>query len=118
MTRLFGIKNCDSCRAARRWLEAHHIEFAFHDLREQGLERAQLQQWVDELGCAKVLNKRSTTWKQLDPAQREGLDGAAAIELMLTHPTLIKRPVLDTGAQRHVGFKDAEYASLFQHHTL
>lgn len=117
-TTLYGIKNCDTVRAARRWLEAHRIEYRFHDFREDGLDRATLEHWIDELGVDRVLNRRSTTWKQLDSDEREGLDADRAAGLMLRHPTLIKRPVLDTGAERHIGFSDGDYRSLFKHHTL
>ncbi len=117
-TTLFGIKNCDTVKKARQWLENHHIEHHFHDFRVDGLDPALLQQWVDELGWETLVNKRSTTWKQLDPATRDDMNEALAIETMLANPTLIKRPVLDTGHQRTVGFKDAEYSKLFKHHTL
>ncbi len=118
MTTLYGIKNCDTIKKARRWLEQQHIDYQFHDFRVDGLELEQLQQWVNELGWETLVNKRSTTWKQLDENTRATMDEALAISTMLAHPTLIKRPVLDTGKERHVGFKENNYRELFKHHTL
>ncbi|AKH70293.1 transcriptional regulator, Spx/MgsR family [Spongiibacter sp. IMCC21906] len=113
---LYGIKNCDTVRAARKWLDAENIEHQFHDVREQALSEDQLNQWLDKLGD-KLINKRSTTWKQLDEADREQLSDRAA-KLLLAHPTLMKRPLLDTGKELHLGFKDTDYQRIFTHHTL
>jgi Spx/MgsR family transcriptional regulator len=115
---LYGIKNCDSVKKARSWLDMHGIEYSFHDFREQGITAPLLQAWLNELGWETLLNRRSTSWKQLDEATREAMDERLALEVTLEHPTLIKRPLLDTGASRHVGFKESEYAELFQKHTL
>lgn len=115
---LYGIKNCDTVRKARRWLDDHDIDYRFHDVREQALAADQLQAWLEELGDA-LLNKRSTTWKQLSEAQRESIgDANSAVALLLEHPTLMKRPLLDTGTSRHLGFKAEHYQQLFTHHTL
>ena len=118
MITLYGIKNCDTVRKARAWLELNGIDYAFHDFREDGLDRNQLQSWLDELGWETLINRRSTTWKQLDPETRESMDRASAMAAALEQPTLIKRPVLDTGASLHVGFKPADYAKFFEKHTL
>ena len=115
---LYGIKNCDTVRAARRWLEQHHIEHRFQDVRDEALSAEQLQQWLTELGSDKLVNKRSTTWKQLSDSQRQALNNDNAIALLLEHPTLMKRPLLDTGNERVLGFKADQYQSLFTHHTL
>lgn len=113
MNTLYGIKNCDTVRKARRWLTDQGIEFAFHDFRADGLEATQLEKWVDELGWEVLLNRRGTTWRKLPETQRQGVDRRRAIALMVEHPALCKRPVLDLGDRRVVGFKKAEYASLF-----
>lgn len=118
MTTLFGIKNCDTIKKARKWLESEGIEYTFHDFRVDGLDSEQLISWVEALGWETLVNKRSTTWKQLDQKTREAMDTNLAIKTMLTHPTLIKRPVLDTGHDLKVGFKADEYKSLFKVHTL
>lgn len=113
MTTLYGIKNCDTVKKARTWLEARGVAYTFHDLRADGLSKAELSRWVTALGWEALLNKRSTTWRQLDPSQQAGLNQDKAISLMLEHPTLIKRPVLNHAGACHVGFKAADYAALF-----
>ncbi len=118
MITLYGIPNCDTVRKARRWLDQHDIDYQFHDFREQGLDAATVGRWLDELGWEAVVNRRSTTWKQLDPATREGMDRATAQGCILEHPTLVKRPVLDTGRDRHLGFSDQQYQDIFKQHTL
>ncbi|WP_373088435.1 ArsC family reductase [Zhongshania sp.] len=117
-TTLYGIKNCDTVRAARRWLETHNVDFSFQDVRDTPLTAAQLKTWLQALGVDALVNKRSTTWKQLSPAQRDGLNPDTANTLLLEHPTLMKRPLLDTGSELHLGFKAEHYQSLFTHHTL
>ncbi len=115
MTTLFGIKNCDTVKKARRWLDEHGIDYRFHDLRADGLEAKQLQAWITDVGWETLLNRRGTTWRQLPEAEREGVDAARAARLMLSQPTLIKRPVLDTGkGPVHVGFKPADYEDVFK----
>lgn len=113
---LYGIANCDTVRKARRWLADQGIDYRFHDFRSDGLESGQVRAWLAELGPA-LVNKRSTSWKSLDPASREalssGADSAGALTAILAQPTLIKRPLLDTGNTRHLGFSPATYATLF-----
>lgn len=118
MITLYGIKNCDSVKKARRWLELHSIEYGFHDFRDDGLDRQQASGWLAELGWETLVNKRSTTWKALDQKQRDVMNDSTALEAILAHPTLIKRPVLDTGSERHVGFKAAQYEHILQRHAL
>jgi len=108
---LYGIKNCDSVKKARRWLDDKGIDYRFHDVRLDGLEPTQVQAWLSELGLA-LVNKRSTSWKALAPETREQLNEENALELLIAHPTLIKRPLLDTGEQRHLGFDAQRYQSL------
>ncbi|MGJ8687550.1 MAG: ArsC family reductase [Spongiibacteraceae bacterium] len=117
-TVLYGIKNCDTVRAARRWLDEQQIEYHFQDVREMPLSRPQIEQWIAELGHQKLVNKRSTSWKQLSEQQRQQLDASSAVDLLLATPTLMKRPLLDTGRARHLGFSAEDYRSLFTHHTL
>lgn len=112
MITLYGISNCDTIKKARKWLEANSIDYRFHDFRKDGLEAALLRSWVSELGYETLLNKRGTTWRQLPDSVKAGIDETQAIAVMLEQPAIIKRPVLDTGTVRTVGFKDAEYASL------
>ena len=115
---LYGIKNCDTVRKARQWLDQHEVEYAFHDVRADGLERETVAAWLDELGWEKLVNKRSTSWKALDTSTRESMDAGAALSAILAQPTLIKRPLLDTGHERFTGFSVANYQSIFSKHTL
>lgn len=113
MTTLYGIPNCDTVKKAQRWLNDNNVEFAFHDFRKDGLTQAQLEQWVAALGWEALLNKRSTSWRQLSDEVKNNIDEASAIREMLATPTLIKRPVLATGDTLHAGFKDSDYSALF-----
>jgi arsenate reductase len=113
MITLYGIPNCDTVKKARRWLEDRGVDYRFHDFRSDGLSKAQVQSWLKDLGVEEVVNKRSTSWKNLSPAQREALDEQTAVQLILDNPTLIKRPLVESGNQRAVGFKDELYSSLF-----
>ncbi|QIB66682.1 ArsC family reductase [Kineobactrum salinum] len=118
MITLYGIKNCDTVKKARVWLEQHGIEYQFHDFREDGLSRTQVRDWLAELGWETLVNRRSTSWKALSPQQRETMTEASALEAILDQPTLVKRPLLDLGHERHAGFSSSTYQSLFNRHTL
>ena len=113
MITLYGISNCDTIKKARAWLSNNEIEYTFHDYRKQGLERDQLEAWVDELGWESLLNRRGTTWRQLPESIRATVDRNQAISLMLEQPAMIKRPLLDLGQSRKLGFKDSDYQSYF-----
>jgi Spx/MgsR family transcriptional regulator len=113
MATLYGIPNCDTVRKARKWLDAHGVAFDFHDFRKHGLDEKQLKAWVKELGWEVLLNKRGMMWRKLPDSKKENLDEKKAIAIMLAEPAIIKRPVLDTGKQRHVGFSEALYKELF-----
>ncbi len=104
MVIVYGLKNCDSCRAARTYLKERDFVHTFHDLRDDGLDGATLDKWIDALGWEPLLNKKSTTWRGLDDADKADLDAAKARALMLAHPTLVKRPVIDTDRLITVGF--------------
>ena len=113
MTTLYGIRTCDTIRTARAWLDAHGVAYAFHDYRTAGIDRAVLEGWADELGWEALLNRAGTTFRKLSQAERTDLNRDRAITLMLAHPSTIRRPVLDTGAARIVGFKAERYAEAF-----
>lgn len=113
---LYGIKNCDTVRAARKWLDSQGVDYQFHDIREAPLPESQFSQWSAKLGPA-LVNKRSTTWKQLSEADKAKADTQPGA-LLQAHPTLMKRPLLDTGKAVHLGFKDADYQQIFTLHTL
>lgn len=108
---VYGIKNCDSVKKARAWLDARQIVYRFHDYRLDGLDAALLQRFIEALGVDAVLNQRSTSWRQLDDAQKRDLTSDKALQLMLAVPTLIKRPILDDGQLLIVGFSPDQYPS-------
>ena len=110
---LFGIPNCDTVRKARKWLEDRGIAHDFVDLRENTPPVSQIGIWLATLGTDRLINRRSTTYKQLDDSQRAALDGDAAVSALRQHPTLIKRPVLEWQHTLLVGFSEQEYAELF-----
>ncbi|MGH1486299.1 MAG: ArsC family reductase [Cellvibrionaceae bacterium] len=112
MITLYGIKNCDTVKKARRWLDDNGVNYHFHDFRADGLTKQQVEQWVKELGWETVVNKRSTTWKELSEKTKLNLNEASVVDVIIASPTLIKRPLLDTGKQRSVGFKADQYQSL------
>ncbi len=115
---LYGIPNCDTVKKARHWLDQHGVDYRFHDFRADGLSADAVAGWIAALGWETLVNRRSTSWKQLDAALRESMDANSAQEAVLASPTLIKRPLLDTGSELHVGFKEAQYQDIFQQHTL
>lgn len=110
---IYGLATCDTTRAARKWLHARGIAYGFHDVRDDGLTRARVEAWVKALGWERVLNKASTTWRELPEADKAGVDEKKAVALMLRHPALVKRPVLDVGGELTLGFKAEAYARLF-----
>lgn len=113
MNVLYGIKNCDTVKKARKWLESEGIDYRFHDFREDGVNKKQVESWVKELGWETVVNKRSTSWKALDEQVRNTMDATSAVAAIMAQPTLVKRPLLDTGSARHIGFSAADYAQIF-----
>ncbi len=109
---VYGIANCDQCRKALAWLREHDIAHRFHDFRVDGLDRGMLERWCSHLPWNSLLNRRGLTWRGLDDAARaQVVDQASAVELMLAHPTLVKRPVivLDDGLQ--LGFSAQRLAA-------
>lgn len=111
MITVYGIPNCDTCRKARRWLDDRGADYRFHDFRKDGLERATVAAWLAELGADVLVNRRGTTWRQLPEQDRARLETDAA-DLLVAHPTLIKRPVIDLGDRRQVGFAAAQIETL------
>lgn len=107
---LYGIKACDTMKKARSWLEEHQHAYQFHDYKTAGVQRAQLQKWCQEHGWQTILNRAGTTFRKLDEVQKADLDEARAIDLMVTQPSMIKRPILDLGDRTLVGFKPDLYS--------
>jgi arsenate reductase len=109
MQTLYGIKNCDTVKKARQWLDENSLVYRFHDFRADGLTQAQLIDFTARNDWSLLLNRSSTSWRQLSAEQQTDLTLEKAIALMLSTPTLIKRPVLDTGDQLIIGFKADHY---------
>ncbi len=95
--KLYGLKNCDTCRKVRKELDAAKVAYTFHDVRDDGVSKAQVTRWARQAGWEAMLNKSSTTWRGLSDADRTGVTEAKAIALMAAHPTLIKRPIIERG---------------------
>jgi arsenate reductase (glutaredoxin) len=107
---IYGIKNCDTMKKARAWLDKHGVGYAFHDYKTAGIERAQLEEWVKKLGWEALINRAGTTFRKLPDKDKNGLDAKKAITLMLAQPSMIKRPVLDLGRGKVlVGFVPETY---------
>jgi arsenate reductase len=107
---IYGIKNCDTMKKARAWLDGHGVVYDFHDYKAEGITRDKLKHWCDELGWEDLLNRAGTTFRKLPDADKEGLSERKALALMLAQPSIIKRPVLEMGSKLLVGFKPEIYA--------
>ncbi|WP_137167352.1 ArsC family reductase [Salinimonas lutimaris] len=112
-TTIFGISNCDTIKKAKKWLEQQDVEYTFHDYRKDGLDRAWLEQTELALGWETMVNKRGTTYRQLDDEVKAGLSQQSALDLMQEYPAMIKRPILQHNGLWYVGFKSAEYEEIF-----
>ncbi len=118
---MYGIKNCDTIKKAKKWLETNMIEYEFHDYREQGVNPVQLRNWVAESGLKSLVNKRSTTWRNLPDETKQTIDKSQnhneaetlALHVMEDQPTLIKRPVLETADGLIIGFNERTYTKAF-----
>ena len=107
---IYGIKNCDTMKKARAWLDGHGIAYDFHDYKTAGIDRARLKGWAAKLGWETLLNRAGTTFRKLPDADKAGLTESKALTLMLDQPSTIKRPVLEAGGKLLVGFKPDVYA--------
>jgi len=108
---MYGIPNCDTIKKARTWLDGRGIPYRFHDFRAEGLDKATLEGWVVKVGWQVLLNKSSTTFRGLSDADKQDMNEDKAKALLLAHPTMIKRPVLDMGGKVLVGFKPDVYVA-------
>ena len=110
---LYGIKNCDTMKKARAWLDARGRTYVFHDYKAAGIDRARLQGWAKQVGWETLLNRAGTTFRKLPEAEKTGLTEARAIDLMLAQPSIIKRPVLEWGSGKLVvGFRPEAYGEI------
>ena len=111
---MYGIKNCDTIKKARKWLETENIDYTFHDYKKDGVDEGLFKVWLSELGWESVLNRRGTTWRKLPDEQKDNMNEASALEAMLDNPSIIKRPLLAHNGKNVLGFKADEYASIFK----
>ncbi len=111
---IYGIKNCDTMKKARTWLDTHGIPYLFHDYKAEGIDAASIRRWIDELGWETVLNRSGTTFRALPEAEKADLDTEKAIALMVAQPSMIKRPILDVDGRYFAGFKPAIYEDTFR----
>jgi arsenate reductase len=111
--KLFGIKNCDTVKKAMRWLDQHQVSYQFHDFRKDGLDQLTIELWLNSVSWEQLLNKRGTTWRKLEDPRKDQLDQHAAIELMLSHPTLIKRPVIEDASGVLIGFNESDFQARY-----
>lgn len=113
--KLYGIPNCNTVKTARQWFSDKGITVVFHDYKKQGVPEEQLDHWINSLGWETVLNRRGTTWRQLDEATRQQVsDAASARALMLQYPSLIKRPIVEAAERVIAGFDESVYESLIK----
>jgi len=111
---IYGIKNCETMKKARAWLDEHRIAYAFHDYKAEGIARAKLDQWIAQVGWEALLNRSGMTFRKLPDADKDNITQRKAVDLMLAQPSLIKRPVLEAGRETIVGFKPEVYKTTFR----
>ncbi len=110
---IYGIKNCDTMKKARTWLDAKRLAYAFHDYKSDGVSKEKLAAWAKQVGWEKLLNRAGATFRALSDADKQDINEKKAITLMLAQPSMIKRPVLEADDVLVVGFKPEEYAAVF-----
>jgi len=112
---IYGIKNCDTMKKARAWLDKHKVDYAFHDYKTAGIERAKLEGWAKKAGWETLLNRAGATFRKLPDMDKDGVNEKKALALMLAQPSMIKRPVLELGGGKLlVGFKPEQYAEILR----
>jgi len=114
---LYGIPHCDTVKKARKYLDARGLDYVFHDFKKEGADPVQLARWIEAAGVDTVLNRRGTTFRKLDEADKADIDAAKAVTLLQTHPSMIKRPIVEYGVEHAggllVGFKEDEWDAAF-----
>ena len=113
MTTVYGIRNCDTVKKARAWLDGRGIAYGFHDYKTSGVDEARLRRWVGQVGWERLLNRSGTTFRTLPDSEKEGIDEDKAVTLMLAQPSMIRRPVLEAGGELLVGFDPERFATAF-----
>ena len=113
MIKLYGIKNCVTVKKARAWLDTNSIDYEFHDFKTEGATQTQIKQWIQEIGLETLVNKRGTSWRNLDEAIKEKFNEKTAAKILSEQPTLIKRPLVETKKSKSVGFSEEQFEKLF-----
>lgn len=109
---MYGIKNCDTIKKARKWLEENNVAYEFFDYKKEGVSAELADEFIKDLGWEDLINKRGTTWRALSEDIKNNIDANIAKQLMLDNPSIIKRPLLDTGTKKVLGFKAEDYQAL------
>jgi len=112
MITVFGIKNCDTMKKAFSWLDKHGVEYQFHDYKKLGVDEKTLSTWSKKIGWETLLNRRGTTWRKLPNKVKDGINEKSALKLMREQPSIIKRPIIKSGAHYLVGFDETQYRKL------
>lgn len=112
MITIFGISNCDTVRKTKKWFSTNGVSFEFHDFRKDGLSESLIAQWLDQVELSVLVNRRSTTWKQLTDTEKSDIDSGNAIAILTQYPTLVKRPVVSTGESIIIGYNEQQFHSL------
>lgn len=110
---IYGISNCDTVKKAKNWLDSHNIDYKFHDFRKDGINRDIINGWLNTVAWDKILNKRSTSWRNLDASTQQAVNATNVVDLLVENPTLIKRPVMDVNDIITVGFNSDTYQGIF-----
>ncbi|CAM3748663.1 Regulatory protein MgsR [Vibrio aerogenes CECT 7868] len=115
---LYGIPNCDTIKKARKWLAAENIDYQFHDYRKDGISASLVESFCSELEWNNVLNKRGTTYRQLEQTQKDNLTEETAVDLLVQYPAMIKRPILSVDNHLYLGFSPEKYSTIFSTQSL
>jgi len=110
---IYGINNCDTVKKAKNWLDSHNIDYSFHDFRKDGLDKDIINGWLKTIAWDKILNKRSTSWRNLDASAQQAINETNVVDLLVKNPTLIKRPVMQVNDIITVGFNSDTYQGIF-----
>ena len=110
---IYGISNCDTVKKAKNWLDSHNIDYQFHDFRTDGINKDIINVWLNTVAWDKILNKRSTSWRNLDASTQQAINATNVVDLLIENPTLIKRPVMDVNDIITVGFNSDTYQGIF-----
>lgn len=110
---IYGISNCDTVKKAKNWLDSRNIDYQFHDFRKDGINKDIIDVWLNTVAWGKILNKRSTSWRNLDASTQQAINATNVVDLLIENPTLIKRPVMDVNDIITVGFNSDTYQGIF-----